>query len=224
MNGNLHAQDSFFANCAGPDGPKIPPLCEKLNGYLETLNNFFQSRNLFISPAKSTATIFTTCSQEVNTQLSITINGDKVPTVKNPKVLGLLLDPLLSFNAHAKYVKDRVNQRNNVLKALAGTSWGKEPETIITTYKAIGRSILNYCAPIWTPTLSNSNWDDIQVAQNSALRTALGCLRKTPIDHLHRESKCMKVEQHNHMLSAQFHLSTKQTGHANFSGPYSHPP
>ena len=32
------------------------------------------------------------------------------------------------------------------------------------------------------------------------------------------------MEQHNHMLSAQFLLATKQTGHANFSGPYSSPP
>ena len=48
-------------------GPTTEPLCKKLNAYLDILHNFFASRNLAISPAKSTATIFTTCTQEVNT-------------------------------------------------------------------------------------------------------------------------------------------------------------
>ena len=68
-------------------------------------------------------------------------------------------------------------------------------------------------------TLSQTNWKDLQIQQNAALRTALGCVMMSDIDHLHAESKCLKVEQHNNLLSKQFHLSTKQAGHANFSIP-----
>ena len=152
-------------------GPKIPPLCKKLNTYLHTLNQFFLERNLKISPSKSTATIFTTCTQEMSVNLPIVINGDQVPTVKNPKILGCHLDPLLNFNAHAKYVQDRVAKRNNVLKALAGTSCGKDKETLLTTYKAVGRSIYSYCAPIWTPSLCNTRLGELQIPQNAALRS-----------------------------------------------------
>ena len=72
-------------------------------------------------------------------------------------------------------------------------------------------------------TLSQTNWKDLKIQQNAALRTALGCVKMSDVDHLHAESKCLKVEQHNDLLSKQFHLSTKLTGHVNFSIP-DHPP
>ena len=198
-------------------GPKTAPLCKALNAYLADLNNFFMNRNLHISPAKSSVTLFTTAPQEQNATLPITINNQLVPTEKNPKILGVILDPLLTFGAHTKYLKNRVHKRNNVLKAISGTAWGKDMETINTTYKAIGKSILNYCAPIWTPTLSATNWESLQVAQNEALRTATGCFKMTDLGHLHTETKNMLVKDHNFMLAKQFHLATKKTGHPNSS-------
>ena len=40
-------------------GPRIEPLC-KLNIYLGTVNQWFKSRNLLFSAAKSSATLFAT--------------------------------------------------------------------------------------------------------------------------------------------------------------------
>ena len=204
-------------------GPKIPPLCKALNEYLETLHKFFTSRNLGITPGKSTATIFTTCTQDMAITLPIKIDGKTVPTVKNPKILGTHLDPLLTFGHHAKVTADKISKRNNILRALAGSSWGKDKETITTTYKAIGRSCLNYCAPIWTPTLSETNWISLQAVQNAALRTATGCVKKSSISHLHSETKLLQVKEHNMLLSKQFHLATKKQGHPNFSIPHQVP-
>ena len=215
---------SYADDCSiASSGPKILPICKKINGYLDTLNKFFLDRNLVISPAKSTATVFTTCTQDMGLSLPIKIGNTAVPTVRNPKILGTYLDPLLNFNAHSTYVRDRVAKRNNILKALAGTTWGMDKEVILSTYKAIGRSIYSYCAPIWTPSLCNTRWTELQVPQSAALRTALGCTKMTDLGHLHSECKFLTVEQHNKMLAKQFYLSTKQTGHANFSIPYQPP-
>ena len=105
-------------------------------------------------------------------------------------------------------MKEEVNKRNNILlKALAGSAWGMEKKILLTTHQAFSKSVLNYCAPIWTPTLSQTNWNGLQTAQNSALRTALGCVKMTSIDHLHSEAKLMPVKEHNDMLSKQFLLS-----------------
>ena len=41
-----------------------------------------------------------------------------------PKDIGVYLDPSLSFKKHSQYVAEKVSGRNNILKALAGTSWG----------------------------------------------------------------------------------------------------
>ena len=196
-------------------GPLIDPVVKDLNAYLSVLDNWFKGRNLFISPSKSSATVFTTFSNEASTVLDVKINGETVPSVKHPKFLGVTYDNMFCFNHHTKDLRTRLNAKNNILKALSGTTWGKEKEVMVNTYKSIGQSLLNYCCPIFTPTLSDTNWDKLQAAQNTALRTATGCHEITDIDHLHAETKVMPVKDHCQMLSKQFLLATQRPNHPN---------
>ena len=99
-----------------------------------------------------------------------------------------------------------------------------EKETLITTYKAISKSVLSYCAPIWAPTVADANWKDLQAAQNSGLKTALGCHKMADTGHVHAEAKMLPVKEHCAMLSKQFLLSTKQTGHPSQHDDISTPP
>ena len=177
-------------------GTDIKKMCNDLNNYLQILDSWFKDRNLFISPAKSTATLFSTAPNEMNIKLPIEINNQTVPTVKQPKYLGVTFDSLLTFKHHAANIKDKVNSRNNILKALSGTTWGKDKETLLETYNATSKSVMSYCSPIWSANLADSNWTSLQTAQNAALRTALGCVKKTSIDHLNAESKMLPVRQH----------------------------
>ena len=207
-----YADDSNILN----SGTKIDVIVDEVNSYLNTLDAWFKSRNLFISPSKSSATLFTTFSNECSTVLDVKIDGQTVPTVKKPKILGITFDNLLSFNQHVSDLKTKLQSKNNILKALTGSSWGKDKEVIVNTYKAISQSVLNYACPIWTPSLRNTNsWNSLQTAQNSALRIATGCHLMADIDHLHNETKVMKVKPHCEMLSKQFLLSTQRPNHPN---------
>ena len=85
------------------------------------------------------------------------------------------MDTSLSFNKHSSHVAERVSGRNNILNALAGTSWGQQKETLLMTYKAVGRSIINYAAPVWSTNLRDTNYRNIQYTQNEALRISTGC-------------------------------------------------
>ena len=206
-----YADDNTILN----SGKHYKPLCDEINLYLNILDDWFKSRNLMISPSKSTATIFTTDTNDINIDLPIHIKNNKVPTVKKPKILGVTFDNLFNFRQHATEIKSKVQSRNNILKALSGTTWGKEKEILLTTYKATSQSILNYCSPIWTPNLCNTAWNDLQTTQNGALRTITGCIKMTSSDHLHAECKIMPVKDHCTMLSKQFHLATRQEHHPN---------
>ena len=106
---------------------------------------------------------------------------------------------------------ERVSGRNNILEALAGTSWGQQNETLLMTYKAVGRSIINYATPVWSPNLHDTNYRKIQYTQNEALRIATGCHK---IDHLHTEAEMLKVKEHSELLSAQYLARCLQPGHA----------
>ena len=114
-----------------------------------------------------------------NNSLKRILENSHLPLVKFPRILGYL-DPTLSFNKHSQYVAERVSGRNNILKALAGTSWGQQKGTLLMTYKAVGRSIINYAAPVWSPNLHDTNYRKIQYTQNEALRIATGC-HKMPV-------------------------------------------
>lgn len=82
--------------------------------------------------------------KEVKLQLDVNINNDRVPTVPNPRILGVTFDKLKIFNAHAGGIRNKMKSRNNVLKPLAGSSSGKAKETLLTAYKAICKPVMNY--------------------------------------------------------------------------------
>ena len=76
-----------------------------------------------------------------------------------------------------------------------------QEETLLMTYKAVGRSIINYAAPVWSPNLHDTNYRKIQYTQNEALRIATGCHKMSSIDHLHTEAE-MLIKEHSELLSA----------------------
>ena len=84
------------------------------------------------------------------------------------------------------------------------------------TYKALGRSIANYAALVWSTNTSESNIGKIHRAQNEALRIITGAQKMSSIDHLHSETKMLPVEDHLNLLSSRYlvHcLDTKNVCH-----------
>ena len=193
-------------------GVHIPDLEVSLNNYLEELPTYLKDNSLLISAPKSSVTLLTPDTHQAKTHPDIFIEDSRLPLVKCPKILGVYLDPSLSFNKHSQYVAERVSGRNNILKALAGTSWGQQKETLLMTYKAVGRSIINYAAPVWSPNLHDTNYRKIQYTQNEALRIATGCHKMSSVDHLHTEAEMLKVREHSELLSAQYSARCLEPG------------
>ena len=187
-------------------GPVLENLASEMNSYLAKLHQWLCSRNLSLSAEKSTTSVLTTWSAEQKHVPNVHVNGKQLPKESHPKILGVTLDSQLTFNEHTRKVCEKVQNRNNVLRKIAGTTWGCSKETLNTTFKAIGRSVINYAAPIWTPTISQTNLKKIQMKKNAALRTVLGCTRMTDAGHLHQETETLPVQEHNNLLSKQFLL------------------
>ena len=155
-------------------GVEISELEHKVNTYLTEMSLFLRENSLLISAPKLSVTLFTPDPAQANTHPKIKIADSEIPLVRSPKLLGVYLDTFFSFNKHCVQVANRVSKRNNVLKALAGTNWGQQKETLLMTYKALGRSIANYAAPVWSINASETNIGKIQRAQNEALRIITG--------------------------------------------------
>ena len=188
-------------------GVQIPVLEQQINSYLEEMSTFLKDNSLLISAPKSTVTLFTpwqTLSKPGITQRLPLLMPPILPLERTPTILGVLLDTSFAFHHHCEYVANRVSKRNNILKALAGTSWGQQKETLLMTYKAVARSMADYEAPVWSTNASNTSMEKIQVAQNEALRISTGAHKMSSIDHLHCEAQMLKVTEHSDLLSAQY--------------------
>ena len=169
--------------------------------------------SLLISALKSSVTLFTPDPAHANTRPKIKIADSELLLVRrrSPKILGVYLDTLFSFNNHCVQVANRVSKRNNVLKAVTDTNWGQQKGTLLMTYKALGRWIANYAAPVWSTTASESKIGKIQRAQNEALRIITGSHKMSSIDHLHSETRMIQVENHLNLLSAQYLVQSMDT-------------
>ena len=112
-----------------------------------------------------------------------------LPLEKKPRVLVVMLDTQLTFTQHCNNIVLKVQQCNNVLKALVGSTWDCDKETLLATYQAIGRSILSYCCPVWTQSLMDTNWSRLQRTQNLVLTVATDCFKMADVAELRQEAR-----------------------------------
>ena len=188
-------------------GPVVADLINGLNIYLSQVLNYINSKKMTVTMAKSTATLYTPDTHEHNLHPQVKLADQVLPLKKKPKVLGMKLDTHLTFTQNCNNIAVKVQQNNNVSKALAGSTWGCDKETLLMTYQAIDHSILSYCCPVWTPSPKDTIWSRLQWAKNSALRITTGCLKMADVAKLLQEARELPVCQHNELISRQFAIA-----------------
>ena len=120
-------------------GPVLADQINGLNIYLSQVLNYVNNKKLTVSKAKSTVKLFTPDTHAQNIHPQVKLADQVLSFEKKPKVLGVTLYTYLTFTQHCNNIAVKVQQRNNVLQALAGSTWGCDKETLLTTYQAIGR-------------------------------------------------------------------------------------
>ena len=129
----------------------------------------------------------------------------------HPKVLGLTLDPKLTYSTHIHNISVQAHKPLQIIKALTATGWGKQKETLMATFKAVMR--LEYASSVWSPIASSTSINKLQVMQNAALRTATGCTQDTNIQHLHDETLTLPIHEHLQPHASQYKQKTQHPSH-----------
>ena len=138
-------------------GLVVADVINGLNIYLSQVLNYINNKKLTVSTAKYTATLITPDTDKHHSHPQVKLADQALPPKKKPKVLGVTLDTHLTVTQHCNNIAVKVQQSNNVLKALSGSTWGCDKETLLTTYQATGRSILTYCCPVRMPSHRDTN-------------------------------------------------------------------
>ena len=99
----------------------------------------------------------------------------------------------------------------NILKALAGTTWGADREILLKIYKVFIRSKLTYGATA-IASAANSRLENLNKVQNAALRAALGARRTSPITALQVEANIPPMIIYLQEINCRYYLKTKAQG------------
>ena len=169
--------------------------------------------NDLILADKTQATLFTPDPHEYDRQLNLYIDGNRLETTKHPTILGLTFDPKLTFNEHLKRTENKAKSALKLVKAISGTNWGQQKETIVSTYKSYTRPILEYACPAWAPIVSSTSLSKLQTVQNSALRCATGHTRDTNNNNYHSETKVLPIHKHVQMLTSMYREGVRDQEH-----------
>ena len=113
--------------------------------------------------------------------LDLKINNTALPMTTHPKIMGLTLDPRLTYSTHIHNISVHAHNPIQIIKLLTATRWGKQKETIMASYKAVMRPALDYASSIWSPLAFSTSINKLKVMQNAALGTATGCTQDTNI-------------------------------------------
>ena len=211
-----YADDVTIADSLPDKTLDASQLSANLRESFDPIVNWAQQNRLSIAPSKSSVTLFTPWTKQFNSHPRVTCHNSELPLEKTPKILGVTLDPSFTFTPHTKTIATRCSHRLNILKALAGTSWGHQKETLGVTFNALIKPVITYACPIWYPPTCNSNVASLQAIQNKALRIISGSLMMSSIPHLHAETKTLPVKEHLDMLCKQFLVSSLRPSHPSY--------
>ena len=126
-----------------------------------------------------------------------------IPQDSNPKLLGVTIDPFITFCNRAVITARKASKRLNVLRAVADMSFGHDKECLTMTFKALIRPF-NYAAPIVFPNYSPTSSRHLQLLQNKWLHLITGCHNTASHDHLHDKTQVLPVAHYLRLLSAQY--------------------
>lgn len=191
----LQFADDLVFYCSHAD---LQTSIQNINLALEQLNNYYNYRlHLKINASKSSLMIF----GADNPIDDVTYNGDVIQRVYQHKFLGVIIDQNLKFEDHIKYISKNALKGLNILRCLAGVTWGADPIILSMLYKAIVRSHFDYS----TLAYLNSNYvHRLDIVQNKALRIISGAMCSTPIRAMEVETNIMPLVLRRIVLAERY--------------------
>ena len=99
-----YADDVTIAECHPDSTLNAAHLSAQLNEAIAPIVEWSHQNKLTIAPNKSSVTLFTPWNKQFNTKPQVLVNNQLLPLVRNPKILGVTLDPSFTFSPHVKNI------------------------------------------------------------------------------------------------------------------------
>ena len=195
---------SIFADdcCMWRSGDKLANDSEIIQKYFDKFQVWCNRWGFRISETKTTAVVFTTKRKQQN-DIELKIGNNNIRLENSVKFLGMIFDRRLTWAEHIKYISERCNKRLNLLRALSGTDWGASKKTLLTLYRSLIRSIIDYGSEAYDST-SQTQKQIIDQIQSKALRICCGAMIYTPVAALQVECGEMPLQLRRQELQLRY--------------------
>lgn len=162
----------------------IPFAIQKVQKSLNKIIAWCNQWGFQLSVPKTVAMLF---SKKRSKPMHLKMNDSVVVFQKSTKFLGLFFDEKLSWCTHFHYIIDRCKPRINLLRCIAGSSWGADGPTLLRIYKSLIRPILEYGCEAFD-SASDSLKANLDSIQYKALKICTGAIKGTSLVSLQVES------------------------------------
>ena len=199
----LQFADDFVIYHSSPD---ITHTIDVLSSALFLLINYLNNNNLRISASKSALCIFS--RKRSSLPILVNLSGYEFEVKSIIKYLGIILDFKLRWSPHINYLIGKCSPFLNLLRVLSNSKWGGHPQSLLTIYKALIRSRLEYGNYLF----GNASYTKLQLLdriQYSALRICLGYLRSSPTNAILIEANDPPLSLRREFMAAKFFIKRK---------------
>ena len=100
------------------------------------------------------------------------IGNEVLPYVEKAKVLGVIIQHDLKWNAQIDDMLSKANKRLFMLRSLK--KFGFDQDELTVVYKSYLRPVIEYCDVVWHPSITKKQSKTIERIQKRACRTILG--------------------------------------------------
>ena len=197
---SLFADDSTLFKA----GRNIKHLQRAVQIDLNALQEWCDAWGFKISAEKLVAILFTRSSDKPAIQLEI--DGKRVKVENSAKFLGVIFDQQMTWQQHIDYLVGKCNKRLNLMRAISGTRRGATHRSLITIYRTLIRSVIDYGAAAYD-SASASQLQRIDSIQYSALRLCCGAMKGTAAAALQVE--CGEIPLQLRRLQQQIKFASK---------------
>jgi hypothetical protein len=135
--------DDLETSCA-PNKLNVIEKTFKL--YMNKLENWLIKWRLTINPSKCQYIIF--CKGQTK-EVNINLMNERIPVANEIKFLRLIIDKSMNFASCVEAMKNKCNNRLNIIKILSHKSWNLTDKTLCAIYISLSRSIIDYAAIIF---------------------------------------------------------------------------
>jgi len=119
---------------------------DSLSVSLGAVYDFLRFLGLELAPDKSKSIVFTRrtrCSEIIQ---PFSVEGTQIPIVDSVRFLGVTLDHRLSDALHLRFLLVKGHRVLNIITSLSGVWWGAHPSLLLSLYRLIFRSSIEYGA------------------------------------------------------------------------------